>query len=1395
MSRPDPALAVATHDADTQQLNQNTLNREQTAATPLLCPIIYSSSPAFGICVPLSACNSYSASVLVDRLARLGAEILAVRDANRCDITHARVETHTITHVIYNKSYSEEEMSRLAPSSSSSDVNFHAGHDLNSLLSLGEVIWESCDHDACLADEMYPNLSFFADVLGQLDPAILDRYRQFVKRSQINISATSPPPPPPPPSPPNIPPPPADTNTASVDTRPFKVVSWNILSADYAHPKTFFYCNPEELLWSSRAPQILSHLAAEDGDIECLQEMDYDPVVDGTFDSPAHESVYLRRPQHKRDGLLIRWKSDVFELCDLPPMHVLDARFAKHATDRRKDTLAFRVATKDGVQTTLQPRVKKVKTNVDTTTTTQPPTVDPPVDDSDSPLVSGPLLSTSKLRPVNRAKNLMKRQSHILTTLESLEQRVTRLEGLLAHKDGTRSKRKKNQQCGGDERCKSPPPPSSNVNQQPASRSSKKSQSDVTAGIDVAPTVDSKESHLCHSALRHFHALHFNDLSLLTRSKSNSSSNVFGRYQRSNIGLMVLLKHRHSNHPTSHHHPNASGMCDDYVLIVNVHLFWSPEFEDVKKSQTQLTLQQIEEMLRLLRHEDELQGRTKRNIHVILVGDFNSTPKSQVYQLLTRGTTKIHTPIYQPTKTREEKSNPTNNVEHNHDAASGDGSNNNVTIVSSAFHDIVFERSTPADSTPVTTTGEITNAASANDSANEAGDIDTMDEGIKEELTPVAAIDAPASDSERSNADQQPIHPPSQSLPICDRPLPRFLLDSTLLKLTKWLRALGFDTVCLEASSSDVSQIPKLVDEFFTCAKREDRIILTQNKALLKRRGCPPNHRLLEGKKDPLELFQIIKDMFSIEWNADMFYQRCTTCNHLVRQLTLEEYGTFPFLPVDYRTGLNDDLESLFLTQCTGSTCQRVRWWSSNRQKRTREKLFQARLDLEVQMTEDEGDQLDEEEQENGTQAGSDDGTGVDGADDDGNHPGLVPPSTRSVDPPTAGRSSPSSSPSLSSPPPSKKAVPDFVVPTDPTSIAAARAARKLAKAESKGARAANAAARRAHNVDKYSNCFLSRTASALVNGADGEYLFDLRPFPESAQAMQMHSQQVAIRAAAADAAALAAAPASSPSTGPMESSSAALVVDSAAPPPLPALSATSVIDSTVTGAAGSLWWTHEKKLKMIQVERRIIAETKRTLERRRREREEKRRQRQENKEHAVTSGNDATNRTDTVVSSSLASPPAPSFASHLHQYWQSAIDRSLVADGIDCHTHSLHLSSAYGQHSAEPEFTNFTPNFIDCIDYIFSNPLTLQCIDLGRMPTKADNNARGLIGWPHASSGWPSDHQLLAATFRIRSTPTTTPPASHANENDESQHAPIAASTIATATDVHVPSASSQHK
>ena len=130
----------------------------------------------------------------------------------------------------------------------------------------------------------------------------------------------------------------------------------------------------------------------------------------------------------------------------------------------------------------------------------------------------------------------------------------------------------------------------------------------------------------------------------------------------------------------------------------------------------------------------------------------------------------------------------------------------------------------------------------------------------------------------------------------------RFLADNMLGRLATWLRLLGYDTVYLpEASDPELARV----------ARAEDRVLLTRDVELTRRRGIRP--LLIESEKVDQQLQQVFR---TLKLTARDAFSRCAECNIPLDQIDKETVrGQVP--PYVFQT------QERFL-RCP--RCQRVYW-------------------------------------------------------------------------------------------------------------------------------------------------------------------------------------------------------------------------------------------------------------------------------------------------------------------------------------------------------------------------------------------------------------------------------------------------------------------------------------
>jgi uncharacterized protein with PIN domain len=98
----------------------------------------------------------------------------------------------------------------------------------------------------------------------------------------------------------------------------------------------------------------------------------------------------------------------------------------------------------------------------------------------------------------------------------------------------------------------------------------------------------------------------------------------------------------------------------------------------------------------------------------------------------------------------------------------------------------------------------------------------------------------------------------------------RFVADMMLGKLTKWLRVMGFD----------VRYAPETSDaQLLRCAEADERILLTRDHRLIKRRGSV-RRLYIESDYDHQQVRQVVQ-AFNLANNIQAF-SRCIRCNALL---------------------------------------------------------------------------------------------------------------------------------------------------------------------------------------------------------------------------------------------------------------------------------------------------------------------------------------------------------------------------------------------------------------------------------------------------------------------------------------------------------------------------------
>jgi uncharacterized protein len=93
----------------------------------------------------------------------------------------------------------------------------------------------------------------------------------------------------------------------------------------------------------------------------------------------------------------------------------------------------------------------------------------------------------------------------------------------------------------------------------------------------------------------------------------------------------------------------------------------------------------------------------------------------------------------------------------------------------------------------------------------------------------------------------------------------RFIADAMLGTLAKWLRILGYDTVYDTALNDH--QLVRL-------ARAEDRVLLTRDRELARRRGL--RMLFVDGERLDDQIHQVLTDL---DLTPDRTFSRCPVCN------------------------------------------------------------------------------------------------------------------------------------------------------------------------------------------------------------------------------------------------------------------------------------------------------------------------------------------------------------------------------------------------------------------------------------------------------------------------------------------------------------------------------------
>lgn len=140
----------------------------------------------------------------------------------------------------------------------------------------------------------------------------------------------------------------------------------------------------------------------------------------------------------------------------------------------------------------------------------------------------------------------------------------------------------------------------------------------------------------------------------------------------------------------------------------------------------------------------------------------------------------------------------------------------------------------------------------------------------------------------------------------------KFLADSMLGKLARWLRLMGFDTLYYPSISDE---------ELIEKAKKEGRIVLTKDGGLVNKNRYT-NIIYITDSDPNRQIKMIIKKLKLNPWEG--LFSRCTHCNHLVEKIKEVSQYKEKIPPYAYRT-------SPSFYYCP--SCNKVYWEGSHHQK------------------------------------------------------------------------------------------------------------------------------------------------------------------------------------------------------------------------------------------------------------------------------------------------------------------------------------------------------------------------------------------------------------------------------------------------------------------------------
>ncbi|HPC85091.1 MAG TPA: Mut7-C RNAse domain-containing protein [Smithellaceae bacterium] len=143
----------------------------------------------------------------------------------------------------------------------------------------------------------------------------------------------------------------------------------------------------------------------------------------------------------------------------------------------------------------------------------------------------------------------------------------------------------------------------------------------------------------------------------------------------------------------------------------------------------------------------------------------------------------------------------------------------------------------------------------------------------------------------------------------------KFLADATLAGLARWLRLLGYDTVCVQGKAGR---------PLMRLAAGEGRILLTRRRDLMERQFS--GRLILLPGTTAVKQLSFVLGKLSLEIRAQTLYSRCLTCNQTL--ISLE------------RQSVRDLVPEYVFEHCTEYTqcpeCRKIFWPGTHRRNAMR---------------------------------------------------------------------------------------------------------------------------------------------------------------------------------------------------------------------------------------------------------------------------------------------------------------------------------------------------------------------------------------------------------------------------------------------------------------------------